>query len=288
MTISKYQFDPLVRSASAILVLKHHRRVGATERVAAIKASAALLGKSILVEESSLNLVFIADSPVRLDGFDAIVVMLSPGAQIPQSVFDLSNMTALPVGVYDYVSCPAFTDEYEQYLDAVASGGALAQLAETVGIDDVFAAGSDGPRSLSAPSIFYRRDESTRQWLPDLPAAAAARKSEVTAELARRLYLPCNGFDADKLARERISGMIARLQRGDGLPAGWMGWRDANNDMHWAADDAATVLANLTALSRSIEDREQALLVASWTHKANIAALTDIHAILAYDVTAAW
>jgi len=48
------------------------------------------------------------------------------------------------------------------------------------------------------------------------------------------------------------------------------------------------VLANLTALSRAIEDREQALLVASWTHKANIAALTDIDAILAYDVTANW
>ena len=82
--------------------------------------------------------------------------------------------------------------------------------------------------------------------------------------------------------------MIARLQRGDGLPAGWMGWRDASNQQHWSQDDAATVLANLTALSRAIEDREQALLVASWTHKANIAALDDIDAILAYDVTANW
>ena len=34
--------------------------------------------------------------------------------------------------------------------------------------------------------------------------------------------------------------------------------------------------------------REQALLVASWTHKANIAALTDIDTILSYDVTANW
>ena len=95
-------------------------------------------------------------------------------------------------------------------------------------------------------------------------------------------------FDANSLARERISGTIARLQRGDGLQAGWMGWRDASNDMQWAADDAATVLASLTALSLAIENREQALLVASWTHKANISALDDIDAILAYDVTAAW
>lgn len=138
------------------------------------------------------------------------------------------------------------------------------------------------------PSPHHEWDWSTKSWLPNIDSAKAAKKTRVESELARRLYLPCNGFDADPLSRERISGMIARLQRGDGLPAGWVGWRDANNDMHWAADDAAAVLANLTALSCAIEDREQALLVAGWTHKANIAALTDIHAILAYDVTAAW
>ena len=48
------------------------------------------------------------------------------------------------------------------------------------------------------------------------------------------------------------------------------------------------MLANLTALSRAIEDREQALLVASWNHKANIAALEDIDAILSCDVTTSW
>jgi hypothetical protein len=58
--------------------------------------------------------------------------------------------------------------------------------------------------------------------------------------------------------------------------------------MQWVTDDAATVLANLTTLSRAIEDREQALLVASWQHKANIAALTDIDAIIGYDVTKNW
>ena len=95
-------------------------------------------------------------------------------------------------------------------------------------------------------------------------------------------------FDADKISRERISGMIARLQRGDGLPNGWMGWRDAENNMHWVTDDATTVLAGLAELSRAIEDREQALLMASWAHKANIAALEDIDAILSYDVAAGW
>ena len=138
------------------------------------------------------------------------------------------------------------------------------------------------------PSPHHEWDWTTKSWLPNLDAARESKLQQVAAELSTRLYLPCNGFDADKVSRERISGMIARLQRGDGLPAGWMGWRDANNNMHWAEDDAATVLANLTALSRAIEDREQALLVASWTHKANIAALTDIDAIIGYDVTVGW
>ena len=138
------------------------------------------------------------------------------------------------------------------------------------------------------PSVYHEWDLSSESWLPNLDAAREAKLQSVATELNARLYPPCNGFDADSVSRGRISGMIARLQRGDGLPAGWLGWRDASNDMHWVADDAATVLANLTALSRAIEDREQALLVAGWTHKANIAALEDIDAILAYDVTAGW
>ena len=140
----------------------------------------------------------------------------------------------------------------------------------------------------SQPSPHHEWDWTTKSWLPNLDAAKAAKKAEIETELSRRLYLPCNGFDADKISRERISGMIARLQRGDGLPAGWLGWRDASNDMHWVADDAATVLANLTALSRAIENREQALLIAAWQHKAAIAALTSVEALLAYDVTAGW
>ena len=119
-------------------------------------------------------------------------------------------------------------------------------------------------------------------------AARASKLQQVSAELNTRFYLPCNGFDTDNISRGRISGMIARLQHEDGLPAGWMGWRDAANEMCWADDDPATALTNLTALSRAIEDREQVLLIASWAHKANIAALEDIDAILAYDVTANW
>ena len=138
------------------------------------------------------------------------------------------------------------------------------------------------------PSPYHEWDWTTKSWLPNLDAARKDRLQEVATELNKRLYLPCNGFDADNVSRGRISGTIARLQRGDGLPAGWIGWRDASNQQQWATDDAATVLANLTTLCRAIEDREQALLIATWQHKANIAALTDIDAIIGYDATTGW
>ena len=135
---------------------------------------------------------------------------------------------------------------------------------------------------------FHEWDIDSESWLPNLDAARSAKLQEVSAELNRSLYLPCNGFDADRTSRERISGMIARLQRGDGLLNGWMGWRDAENEMRWANETPDQVLVHLRELSRAIEDREQALLVASWTHKANIAALEDIDDILGYDMTQGW
>ncbi|AVR89004.1 hypothetical protein [Thauera aromatica] len=142
------------------------------------------------------------------------------------------------------------------------------------------------------PSQFHIWDWPTKSWLPDLDRARTSRQAEVGAELARRDLAPIAyagaAFDADTQARENISGTLGRLLRGDGLPGGWIGWRDRANAMHWATDDAATVQAHLAALSRAIEDRKQALLVAAWQHKAAIAALTDISAVLAHDLAAGW
>lgn len=148
----------------------------------------------------------------------------------------------------------------------------------------------DGAIQIAAPAPYptYCRLTSDGTWLVDIQPAITDKKQAVTEEMQSRNLSPCNGFDADDTARSRISGMIMRLQRGDGLPSGWVGWRDADNNMHWAEDDASMVLTHLTALFRIIEDREQALLVAGWTHKSNIEAMSDIGDILNYDVTAGW
>ena len=157
-----------------------------------------------------------------------------------------------------------------------------------VDLSEDFVQGGAVVRRPARPSPHHEWDWPTKSWLPNLDAARESKLQQVATELSTRLYLPCNGFDADQVSRARISGTIARLQRGDGLPAGWIGWRDASNQRQWAEDDAVTILANLTALSCAIEDREQALLATSWQHKASIASLTSIEDILNYNVEGGW
>lgn len=143
-----------------------------------------------------------------------------------------------------------------------------------------------------APSPYHIWDRDARTWVARVDLAIAARCDDVDVERARRHAAPIDyataRFDADAEARENITGVLLRLLRGDGLPADWIGWRDADNAMHWVADDAATVQVELAALSRAIEDRKQALLIAAWTHKAALAALGTVEAVLAYDLSSGW
>lgn len=143
------------------------------------------------------------------------------------------------------------------------------------------------------PSDSHDWDWATKTWQPKPDDARAKKKAMIDPEFDRRTYAPVmyDGapFDADdRKSRARIAGLSKRLERGDGLPPGWIGWRDANNDYHWANDTPEVVQARLASLSKAIEDREQALLIAAWTHKAALDALTDIGDILAYDVTTGW
>lgn len=134
-----------------------------------------------------------------------------------------------------------------------------------------------------------------RSTAPSPAATADALKQTIEDERARRasdvILYAGRLFDADATARERISGVLSRLLRGDGLPAGWVGWRDAGNAMQWGDAPEFIVQTHLRALAVAIEDREQALLVAGWMHKARIDALagaSDIAGLLAYSVSQGW
>lgn len=141
-------------------------------------------------------------------------------------------------------------------------------------------------------ALFAAAEELIRQDPPTLADVRHEKAQAVDAERAVRAVSPITysdaPFDTDTTARERISGLILRLLRGDGLPAGWMVWRDADNAMHWSSLPAADVLAQLSGLSRAIEDREQALLIAAWQHKAALQVLPDADSVAAYDITSGW
>lgn len=137
------------------------------------------------------------------------------------------------------------------------------------------------------PSAHHVFDYTAKTWVDQRTLAdhKAAALRDCGAELTRRLYLPITvggaPFDADPISRDRITGMILRLQQGRGLPPGWLGWRDADNAMHWSADSAGQVLASLEALSGAIENREQALLITGWTLKAQIEQATTVEEVQA-------
>lgn len=142
------------------------------------------------------------------------------------------------------------------------------------------------------PSNCHDWDWTTKTWKPNIANALANKSAAVSQEFAIRTLQPVQydgaPFDADEVARGRIIATITRMIRGDGLPAGWVGWRDYDNAMHWGEDTTETVRAQLAGLSAAIEDREQSLLVAAWQHKAALAALTTVEDIIAYDVTTGW
>lgn len=146
----------------------------------------------------------------------------------------------------------------------------------------------------SSASAVWRNGEWVieRAASPSLSDLQATACTAIDAERARRAVSPIayagSPFDADSLARERISGLILRLLRGDGLPANWIGWRGADNAMHWAALDADAVRVQISGLSSAIEDREQALLIAAWQHKSAVMALDSVEAVQGYEIGAGW
>lgn len=145
------------------------------------------------------------------------------------------------------------------------------------------------------PSPYHTWNASAKSWEESetaLSAATVATLGRLSEAFYSRSQAPVVlagvPFDADDTARARISGMLGRLARGDGLPPDWAGWRDADNAMHWGGADAADVLLHLRGLATAIEDREQSLLVALWGHKAALGSAATVEQIAGYDAASGW
>ena len=150
------------------------------------------------------------------------------------------------------------------------------------------------PAPASTADVQWHWDTAAWRWVPGptLAAAQVARCAEVTA-MRDALYVQPIAygaalFDADPQSIDNMRGMVARIERGDGLATGWVGWRTFDNAMVWADATAAEVLEHLNAIARALEDRRQAVLAASWAHKAAIQALGTVEAVQGYAINSGW
>lgn len=142
------------------------------------------------------------------------------------------------------------------------------------------------------PTPYHIWDNDNEVWVPNPETLRQEKKGQVND---RRFFydrqpITVNNitFDADAEARENINGTIARIQRGDGLPEGWMGWRAKDNQLYWGEYSAEEVLNELLDVTRAIEDRKQAILIFAWNHKYNLESMTDLQEILDYDIDEEW
>lgn len=92
-------------------------------------------------------------------------------------------------------------------------------------------------------------------------------------------------FDADERSQGLITGLILRLERGDGLPIGWGGWRDKENVFHWENDTAEVVLDHMKNIAGLIENREQYLFSKSIEIKNMIDSMIDDDEVFNLEIT---
>lgn len=146
-----------------------------------------------------------------------------------------------------------------------------------------------------APSPAHSWDWGCYEWTVTVSALddlKARRAAEINAIRDERQYLPVlyEGvlFDSDPQSRTAMTGLDARISRGDGLTALWSGWRTYDNQFVWADATAEQVQQHLTNLQRLLEDRWQVLLNWSWVLKDTLSSLTSTDDVLAFDVQAGW
>lgn len=149
--------------------------------------------------------------------------------------------------------------------------------------------------ALSArPSIYHRFDYAQRAWVLTPIALDTAKNKVIKAieQYADDLHnapiaYDSKSLDADPVARENISGKVNQLKAEIDLSisSANLFWKDADNVVHsWTS---ATVYSEwLQGLVIAIASRRTNLYALVWQAKADVAALTDIADVLAFDVAA--
>lgn len=145
------------------------------------------------------------------------------------------------------------------------------------------------------PSAFHVWDVAALSWVIDsqmLEKFVETRCRDVDAIQGDLAVRPVEYmgilFDADEKSLGRMRDVLSRLTRGDGLTAGWVGWRTHSNSMAWATSTPDEVKAHLTNIVRMLEDWHQACMLSAWAHKDALIGLGDYESAANYDITSGW
>lgn len=141
------------------------------------------------------------------------------------------------------------------------------------------------------PSNFHEWSWEDKQWT----LSRASLELSNIAEANSIFYRECNAaldfngvlFDADALARSRITAVLSRWTSIGTLPNGFIGWMDYNNNLQWVNETPTAIRDNLSNIARAIEDREQSLIKKHWQIKTAIRSLTNAE-LLNADIEAMW
>lgn len=143
------------------------------------------------------------------------------------------------------------------------------------------------------PSQNYTWDNSTKEWIPDIVKAKQLKRSAVDARLEELVYsnITYDGhiFQVDEYSVKNIQKKLDELRSAEALnitPSPLL-WRDLdNNNYYWT--DLGEFKLWLNGFVVTIAARTTALIIASFTHKDTITALTTIAEVESYDTTINW
>ena len=146
-----------------------------------------------------------------------------------------------------------------------------------------------------SPTTLHELDFATNSWVEDeekITLRLAQLQRQVNDKVEQLMNSPAmyDGvlFDADAKSRTAITGLEARIRRGDGLTMPWRGWRTYDNTFVWADATAEQVQQHLLNIQRLLEDRWQALLDVAWTKKDSLSQLKAVEEVIAFDVESGW
>ena len=154
----------------------------------------------------------------------------------------------------------------------------------------------DDPKTLpERPSPHHEWDWPTKSWLPNLDAAKAAKKAEIEAEHSRRINEPLlydgKVLDADQAARDNLKAKLEevreRIRLNMPMAPELLVWRDNDNQTHsWPTIEAYRDW--LAGYAVAMSERGTRCYTCAWYHKDTLKQLSEMEAVLNYDLTQGW